>query len=1132
MVLGLLFSGLMSLKTIVKFMTSTIAKQAFAGIVLLSSSFAFGVAPQAKAEPSESRASMRLTHLLFAAVLDRYAEDGLEKYRPDFLLHERYLRTFIHEWGLLLDTQSANSTLDAWTQISQRPSYLGANFEIWKRTLPGYFDVRNTNQRINIGNYRETFLAVVLRSELNSDGSFADFNRRSKTILEATATFLLMQNADNDLGLKIADAFLSSPQAELRTHAASILENIESSVMMVETFGLVRNLALGFATGGPGTAGIAGAAAISAFRGMAGAARLKFINAIRIPEIAKQWVKVPALWRKNPAIAKAGATSLAVHGAVLLKPQFETSSNGSGSSGRAGGSSPTTRRYTPEASSTLVKFLIAMSTNTASERSTRVLEQRDFALPRPTQQMLSKMEWIDVARQRLAGWNATGRVSNLAELFLEGERLSGYWPDDTALARMTLESKLLRLKRRISESRITTIEELRENIFENELEDYRGKRRTLTGVLLDWGGNCVAQTMTLISLLTEFPQLVPAGAQLGVYISSTHMEAVLLTQDKIQFLVSGKMLDRVPTVTVLKPATLLLQALHSMGDTNLPITGDEYLNGKPPRSALKIPPFKFLTALSNLFSESGLLDNGLFSPVEGAKSDAPNAPSHARVTYQQLSNEVTTGEDGSSAESGFDSVLEGIWPSSFGAGFRQVKTEFISGEDRRIEICMTKRIPKQLDFCKFKRKPLRESKTISSMWENYEILDNSSHSSVVKFYHHWRGPKNPTFLGISGLTLDLSPKTDSILRSLQPDFRLLKLNQIDFETNTKSWDALSPEAISRLKNLQLKPEDFAVLRAMRLFNYRVIERSTKNTHDQMQLGEHAWAFIFSSLVPSIQVQHPYPAESSKSVLIERLTFVRTAMARIAAYRQWLIRHFGQNLELEALLKNDRAFQETQMMISFEEALIEIVSKRPDDFIRMFHKLDQKSKLEFIKWARALGENEPVLLPLRNFLDQLKPEQIGLVEPVVPKYSHCVPFAKDFKPATCLSAEGCKAFRVISPPPKCPPSPSTAAVDLTLKKPEVKNFPDVSSTDEKLLLLTARDVAELSILSSGGFQLWDERVFAAAHLAAVDWFTADVHPGIELVKSFNLSKVSKLHESNYSKARDLMIKRYFEWKYSK
>jgi hypothetical protein len=329
----------------------------------------------AKPNP-DLKASLRLTHLLYSAVLDRYMAEGLTTYRPDFLLNERYLRTFLYEWGQAIEKGSPKSSREIWTSISRRSSYLGVNFQIWMQMMPHIFSLKE--EGINIGYRRETFLAAVLASE-----STMDFSGRSSAIVDFVSRDLMTEDADQELGLRILESFSVHGNADVRKEAIALIQRFPLFSKTVTGLRLMRDVALGYAAASNGVPSVMGK-----IFSVGGSIGHRLASAIRLPELVQAW-------RASSSLVKASATSVGAHAAGLSV--LAKTANDQGKIEEAKKNSEASlqefRGAFQEADAN-VQFLMALSMNTASERSPRLLTQQDFNVPSDETRSLARKDWI------------------------------------------------------------------------------------------------------------------------------------------------------------------------------------------------------------------------------------------------------------------------------------------------------------------------------------------------------------------------------------------------------------------------------------------------------------------------------------------------------------------------------------------------------------------------------------------------------------------------------------------------------------------------------------------------------------------------------------------------------------------
>lgn len=1011
----------------------------------------------ANSQQTAAAAAARLTHLIYAAVLDEYMAEGLEDYRPDFLLHQRYLRTFIYEWGLLLDKRMATSSNQAWEQIAKRPSYLGVNFRVWQRTFPTEFGIEKIGDRISIGYLRETFLAGVLQSEDISDSS-----ARSKRILELIEGHLLTVSQDQPLGLKIVDAFQMHEDPAIRAKAASIIAGFPRYANALFALKFGRDLALGLIAG-PGlvanaTTRVAGAASDLARE--TAAAALKFKNAIRFPEITAKWSKVTTM-------QKALGASAVGHGGVIVYPRDK--GDNKSASNTTDSNSPALAVYAGAPPST--GLLVALALNTASEQSERLIEQRDFAAPQTSQLETTKSEWISTAKSKLAGWNSTGTIDGLGDLLIDGERLKGYWPADVTLARTTLKSRFQRMKKRIVDGKIADIEEFRRDVITNELEDYRGQRRTLTAVLLDWGGNCVAQTLTLLSLLTEFPQLISARSKLGFFLSPTHMEAVVITDGKAKFLVSGEIRRLDASITVLKPQALLVMALEQMGERAAGSIDDYYLSGDPEKSAgagssgLSGKVEQFIAQLGRLDFEKGISSSSIFS-VAG-KSGAADAPDRAKTSYLAASESESKGE---SVEGSFFDSLLNIRVSGRGSrdsSYVTIRPVRVATPTGMREICLYNLEGLITQYCRFSQYTrsgftqtgLPTLNTDSVAYE-YLAVDSSQDSRLRR---------------ISADIIHTSSKHFEVLRRLPPDFWYLTMNKWHLENIADALEIQSITAVTvqHAHGLEFDSNDREALLSYSFENTSRFQRMVGDSNSK-----------WSAFLESISAPPAFTNSYSPSVRTDLLALAEASRVLRKTMLESLNGNAERKAQLQLLLKND-PLEKIQRWLSIRDSIVSMANLRPEQFVLAYAKLDPEIRRLVM---RVFSEN--VVLHeysgLHRYLDKLRGQDFKLVpEEMIAQTGSCSALA--VKLPLCSSPEGCKAFKQFTNPTAC-------ASGLTSDSRQTRAGPNTGKESvtpavqkSKRISLSPQVLAELSFFSYGGFQLWNGEVFAAAEKSTPIWF---------------------------------------------
>jgi len=977
---------------------------------------------------TEKKASLRLTHLLFSATLDQYAKNGLTEYRPDFLLRERYLRTFLFEWGLALENGQATSTREIWTSISHRSSYLGANFRIWARLMPNIFKLNQDG--IHIGHRREVFLSLVLNSEMTTD-----FNQRSSELLNAISRDLMTQDADQELGLKILEAFSIHGDPSIRSEALSLIQNFPTLSRTLKAIRWTRNIALGLIAA-PGLLPSAAGVMLSGTKVMG----LRLGSAIRLPELAQLW--------RTSSITRAGVISVGAHaaGAAALSIRNARANHKNNAAALAQMNEASIQEFRDafqEANSN-IRFLMTLSLNTASERSQRLLQQKDFALPKQDRRILSKDEWIRQGYETLRMWNEKGvlpKETPLWQMLVDGERLMGYWPKDEQLTRLTLESRYLSLRNRLSRLQINNIENFRQEVFANELEDYRGKRRTLTSMLLDWGGNCVSQTLMLISLLNDFPNLIPQGTGVGLYLSPTHMEAVLVGTNEIRFLVSGIVSKRQADITVLKPQALLRMLLASL-DSELQFDSSEYyLNGRPNGNVDSGSKGLLESALNKfLDSESGLTKGSSSFKTAGSGSSKPFAPEHATVKYQEFE---AAGEPFSA-----DSLSRNLSPSIDNVEIqngilkinKKMPNPVVPVGKRMAELCIEEMILG--GSCDFKQAQALSSSTLNISGFPY-LKDDKKWYSEAKLK-----------IRIGSAQMDLDPDQRyglSLLKKISPEMWIPQIARwnLEFYLKRLGIESISPAQVERSRTVELIPEDIALF---------------PNTENRLRFLAPFRLFQF--------LAQPGSPEAASSHLLQNL---RTMISFASIYESESQGLYRSRPEFSSFLKN-APLEKLKLWQQFNDHLIQKISTDPTGFIRTFAELDPKVKVALTKWGRHIvrGNDLSSIQPLRDLLDQLSTRQINLLEEIPEARKKDVPLKASIQLPVCHTERGCT-------------SPYFYIPNRQQDKIQPKTLQQSSPATHKNLPLKASDIALLSLLSSGGLQLWDKKVFNTVNQKAPDWF---------------------------------------------
>lgn len=1061
-------------RTLKRFLSSFLAVLTFESAVALPLSYAMAANPAAPPTAAESldlnhRASLRLTHILFSAVLDRYAKDGLEKYRPDFLLNDRYIRTFLYEWGVALEKGDADSTLQIWQRLSKKNSFLGGYYRVWDRVVPHAF--ADTKDAINLGFMRQVYLASVLRSETT-----ADFNARSREVMELTSKYLLNQEEDRELGVKIISAYSSHMDAKLREDSTTLLQNFPAFAKTVEFLGFVRNLALGFATGKAVTGGLAGAVAkravtkAKAVADAASKAQLRLRNVIRTPEL----VSSIRISRLTKSFIAAGAVHVAAGAAMISNAEKSKAEAKRKEEAEAERKSILAEAFANQESP--MAFLTTVALNTASERPSYILEQRDFELPARPRVSLEKSQWMARGESALNSWNASNKASegfSFHNFILDAERFLGHWPKDEALARIEMQSRYARLKQRLDAAELWDIEDLRREILENELSNYRGERRTLTSVLLDWGGNCVSQTLTLVSALLEFPDMVPSDKQLGVYLSPTHMEAVLLSQDEVYFLVSGEKRPRDESLTVLKPQALVAMALASVNPKFVLQSEKYYLNGRPADTPDKSGGMRaggglsFLSQLSSLLgtkTEFGIVKGAADFKSRGDGRDAAS-PDSARVAYN-----VPHKMSGS----GIGALSDASGATQDSPPIQYTEISRVPTPQGIVEMCVQLKDEVVTKTCRFSKAPSQLNRIATQ--EALGLFLSSD--SAGKLY----------------LEVITTKERKQTLNSTPAELKLLQINrwQMDLVATHLLLEKMDSQLVSRAQSLELQTGDSDYL-----MDGGVSLRAKILADNGVQSNIRTSASLFEKLIgtkwrgPSQRVAGNMfskkvgfaDATMYKTLEISRPEIDRSATSSFSTfltmsgyYFSSLQQKYKNQPEVGALIYN-RSLDAVTSMENFNWEMREQLTRSSGRFITAFKTYDFETKMALVDWARQPGQRSMVGA-LRQFLNKLGPKQL-IVEAERPLVKPQTAGLK-VQIQTAVCTLGCSAFKVL----KSEVEESKPRNQNDVKKAKV--LPAKSAGE--VLKMDPEDLALLSLMTSGGLQLWDAKVFASVRTNATKWFT--------------------------------------------
>ncbi|MGE3385563.1 MAG: hypothetical protein AB7K41_02425 [Bdellovibrionales bacterium] len=989
--------------------------------------------------------SLRLTHTIYAGLLEAYKSEGQSDYHPEFLAYRAYFKTFLADWNQALESGQVRNSRHYWQSVKTRDTYLGRFYSVWQRIHP--YDAGATGQMINLGHYRNSFLTQVVNSETQKN-----YEQRLELILNWADQFLIQTNTDVELGIRIVSAFRFHKDPHIREQSRRIIASSPRFAKIASGLILLRDLTLLWQAGLKSitlppkmTAGISSHA--HQFKGP-------------LDKLRALWPR--ELFGKIPTIWKAGATSVAAHGAIIATPK----------------STPSPIKIEVDHTDYPHVFLLTALRANLFQVETADNDLVDF---KPQTFAFKLDRW----RQKGVAVIKNPKTDlDWSQFFLEGELLLNFWQGSRELTAATSLQALQNSQKHFSAIPPGAIETFRENLLTHILKDYRGKRRTLTGLFLDWGGNCVSQTLATISYLKKYPGLIPAGYQLGVAHVPNHMEAVLMNDQEIWFLMSGKKWLNDQSITVLRPESLIARALGATG-ANTPISlADFYLAGKPDHiQQQKVPAntHMLLEKVDNSFSESGLAGGlGRLFAFKHIHKFPSSTPDWAEMRYARSSDEIrkASAEQNGNLDLGFtfSSLLK--TKKTDEPGIRYLVRD-VTMAGTKIKLCLIEN--SEFPPVRYSELPCLYTGKRNKTELITKLINISSNSS---WWTHSTDVFNSVFISVP-------PSSFDRLMAMPPELWLLmSLHDGLDEVKTKLLPEVSDAAVARIQSGRPVAQDAKIVEAL--------AHPVFNPSGEVLDASINWLYMFPdelhklllTLWPSGQMAS---SKKTRDCYNYKLC-APSAWQHNYEYLEQITRSSVSKLEpwtsskSFAQLKNFSLFlQQIQTYTSRHEALPE--------FFRMYPHWPHPFRWTFVKIWRKLFLGSSSLFyvaQMREFLNSLDPNKIQIAD------------IKSLNPGQQAS---CVPRSINLPIRTNTPSVHTLGpiVNHLLTCDEVdlhKQGTDPSSlnmNDSKMLgqsnpeVLDPLILAELSLAFSGGVHLWNNLVFERVKTFAPMWAQAGIAP---------------------------------------
>lgn len=1000
-------------------------------LIILSIAGATGPVPAAapiQMPINPSQESLRLTQVLYAGILEKFMTEGESQYRPDFLLHRHYIRTFLQDWNRALENSEIRTTQEYFASVANRPTYLGRHYEIWKRIHHANEDKLSVNKKIRLGGYRETFLSRLLKSETE-----LNINKRIMLVYEQADQLFLQSDSDTELGVKVLSAFESHPQAKVREQVQKVLRSSPRFAEIVAGLKIARNVALLFG-GQPGTV----AANIQK-----SSTELKSIGAL----ILKIWPK--ELLARVPFIYKAVVGSAAVHSGIMALPKSNLNA-------KAVEPKDSEKNLYIDGQESPLLVIIALQ-NYLNTNQTKKFA--DFT-PAPSP-LSSKQDWIAKGLRFL---KTPDPHFDWAQFISEGERLANYWPSETGLAADLFNEKIQIAKARVQRLPEGGIEEFRKLVIENELSDYRVDRRTLSSIFLDWGGNCVSETLMMISLLETYPKIIPSGYRLGMALLPQHAEAVLLSANNIWFLRSGKVVPRQQSVTILRPEAIILRALKTVG-ANIEVTDDGfYLDGGPtPNKSYGSDLRKDGGALwssikvagAKIFSNEDLMTG--FGQIFAFKSDGTtpsDPPAWAKNSYgkSQHVSPVTGSASRYSQKDLVDSFNQNLKPNQPTKPVEKIGllAEISLGGPKFI-VCL---------------EPYRDSGNIPDLTKEM-VCDDASNSHAKRNFSflgkdlHWmfgksEDPKNKDYL-IIGVPLEVY-KNMKILPPETWPLQTLELALRHIHTIELNLPKVQQARARHAKDLMLDDDDGKLLQKL----------------DRFLMSGIGYDVGYESIASSLSALLGQKIElKSKSEYYVVEFYLRSMLKSYRTLHEQTSKHArlrGYNLDVLPSVSG-----ELEIYADFIFNIFSQMESDPDVFVTRFAQWPDLTRWSLINILRRPHMISPdgsaPARTVRDYLNKLSLHKTQISENSAlagPEYCTPMQIQRPVCDDPVLCRSDIRSCESVSP---IALEPSHEAMDGKAKGKNPRSSSNILNLDPTVL-------GELSIAVSGGVHLWNEKVRAA------------------------------------------------------
>ncbi|MAF92035.1 MAG: hypothetical protein VX583_02435 [Bdellovibrionota bacterium] len=505
----------------------------------------------ANTEPSslEEQINQQLTHSLYSLVITNAGLEIKTEYRPHALSRWVYLQSFLKEWDKRINEAKYSNSLEIFDSIAADKSYvLGRHYIYWKTLHDG----ASREHQTPLGKANNDFLGFVLQSEREEI-----LDQRILRIIDGINRYLIANSQEYKLANLLLEIFKQSNNFEIRAFASQIQKQIPGYKNM-ETARLVGSILLG----GLGLKQLSGAKIPQLPN------NIKGLRAEKIKEKVKSLFQLGKSTMNSMNQHIALAKSIGLHTGIL----YYLASSETGSAENANTSSAQIGAKDSLVLAIRLKFIAKSLSEKlfTSELPSSVLKEETTLYT--DDEILG---FIEDTYNRVLGENE----APIMDMMISLEHNSGFYPNELAkdIVHNKIQFHQTEVRKLAADGTLDEedIEKIRFLLINGVLSEYKRDYPNFVGTMLDWGGNCVAQTMLFTALLYPYQrELANANLRLGIFLDSDHIETFIYNKSTKTYheMVAGGLYTSTPQRTMYKPNFLLaLMARNFETDFDWPV---------------------------------------------------------------------------------------------------------------------------------------------------------------------------------------------------------------------------------------------------------------------------------------------------------------------------------------------------------------------------------------------------------------------------------------------------------------------------------------------------------------------------------------------------------------------------------